>query len=555
MHRVHAKRAARARSVTAFVSAPEPRSIGVVARGRQLIAGNFLFCGLLVEGPNLSIWDIGDQNPDIAADIHGGAWLDDLAAVGDESARRRAQRWVFEWIDRYGAGAGPGWVPDLTARRLIRWINHGFFLLRGREKPDSDLFYQSLARQMLFLSRRWQTTPAGLPRFEALAGAIYAGLSLEGMSGHIPRAVDALATDCDTQIDAAGAIATRNPEELLEVLTLLNWTLEALQDTGHPIPRPIERAVDRIVPTLRAMRHADGSLARFHGGGAGLEGRVDQAFASSGVKTLPEPGVHMGFARITGGRTSIIVDAGPPPHGAASTRAHASTLAMELTSGRRPMIVGCGSGARFGTDWRRASRATPSHATLSIDGVSSSDLGVQTEMLTRVPTLVRAKTDTPNHLELAHNGYQPSHGLTHARILQISVDGRMLTGEDLLTTLDHSDEAKFDAFAGQGVGFSVRFHLHPDVDAELDMGDTAVSLRLKSGEVWVFRHDGAGELSLAPSVYLQNGRLKPRATQQVVLSGRAMSYATRVRWSLAKAQDTPTAVRDLEQADLMDVTE
>ena len=61
----------------------------------------------------------------------------------------------------------------------------------------------------------------------------------------------------------------------------------------------------------------------------------------------------------------------------------------------------------------------------------------------------------------------------------------------------------------------------------------------------MFRHDGAAEMQIEPSVYLENGRLKPRPAQQVVLSARAMSYATRVRWSLAKAQDTPVSLRDL----------
>jgi len=103
-----------------------------------------------------------------------------------------------------------------------------------------------------------------------------------------------------------------------------------------------------------------------------------------------------------------------------------------------------------------------------------------------------------------------------------------------------------------GVPFAVRFHLHPDVDPTLDLGGAAVSLALKSGEIWVFRHDGAGVLALEPSVYLENGRLKPRSTQQMVLSGLAMSYATRVRWSLAKAQDTPDVVRDLGPKDAPD---
>jgi restriction endonuclease Mrr len=58
---------------------------------------------------------------------------------------------------------------------------------------------------------------------------------------------------------------------------------------------------------------------------------------------------------------------------------------------------------------------------------------------------------------------------------------------------------------------------------------------------------------LDPSVYLEYGRLKPRATKQIVLSGRAIEYATRIRWSLSKAQDTAIAVRDLKQNDPDDI--
>jgi uncharacterized heparinase superfamily protein len=102
----------------------------------------------------------------------------------------------------------------------------------------------------------------------------------------------------------------------------------------------------------------------------------------------------------------------------------------------------------------------------------------------------------------------------------------------------------------EGVGHSVRFHLHPDVDAALDLGGTAVSLALKSGEIWVFRHDGAAKLSLEPSVYLEKGRLQPRATRQIVLSCRMAGFEARIGWTLAKAQDTPLAIRDLDREEL-----
>jgi hypothetical protein len=74
-------------------------------------------------------------------------------------------------------------------------------------------------------------------------------------------------------------------------------------------------------------------------------------------------------------------------------------------------------------------------------------------------------------------------------------------------------------------------------------------MQLRSGEIWVFRHDGTAKLSLDPSVYLEKGRLNPRPTQQIVLSGLARDIETRIGWTLAKAQDTPLAIRDLDRDD------
>ncbi|NBT31247.1 MAG: heparinase, partial [Rhodobacteraceae bacterium] len=284
MNSLHARMAARARMPKGFASQPEPRSIGRYARGRQLTAGNFQFGGQLFEAPGQSIWDLMGKDHMVDDEIQGCAWLDDLAAVGDAKPRDRAQTWVFEWIDRYGRGIGPGWTPDLTGRRLIRWINHEFFILRGTDRAGADKFFESLARQTVFLSRRWKAARPGLPRFEALTGMIYAGLSLEGMADHVDLAARALALDCERQIDAEGGIATRNPEELLEVFTLLNWAAQSLSESERTPPEAVLEAISRIAPTLRALRHADGSLARFHGGGRGIEGRLDLALAQSGSR-------------------------------------------------------------------------------------------------------------------------------------------------------------------------------------------------------------------------------------------------------------------------------
>lgn len=551
-----ARMATLARPATGFVSQPEPRTIGSFARGRQLVAGNFLLAGYLIEGPGVGVWDLPMPDPSFEEALHGFGWMDDLAAVGDGAARTRAQAWTFDWIARYGRGRGPGWTPDLTGRRLIRWINHALFLLSGQHRPAAEGYFRSLAQQTNFLSRRWAAASPGLPRFEALTGLIYAGLALTGMEQHVAPATTALARECDDQINGEGGIPTRNPEELLEVFTLLTWAAQALAEAGRMATPAHQAAIERIAPTLRALRHADGGLARFHGGGRGLEGRLDHALASSGVRATHPEGLAMGFARLSGARTSVIVDAAAPPEAAASANAHASTLAFELTSGRRPLIVNCGSGAPFGPDWRRAGRATPSHTTLAIEGFSSSRLGPAVtsgtphELLLDRAAIIHLRLEpgpTGQGLLAGHNGYVATHGLTHMRDLHLAFDGRMLAGEDTLGAMTETEQARLKAVTAKAgsVRFAIRFHLHPDVDAEIDLGGTAVSLALKSGEIWVFRFEGAAELTLDPSVYLEKGRLKPRATRQIVLTAEVVDTANQIRWTLSKAQDTPLAIRDL----------
>lgn len=549
--------ARRARPAQGFVSQPEPRSIGVFARGKQLLAGNIQFAGHLVEAPDKGIWDIPAPDADFAAEAQGFAWLDDLAAFGTAAARTRAQAWTWDWIARYGTGRGPGWSPDLTGRRIIRWVHHATLLLSGRDRAQTEAFYHALARQSEFLSRRWHAAAPGLPQVEALTGLVYAGLSLIGMERLVPAASNGLAAACKAEIDSKGAIPSRNPEELLEILTLLTWAASAMTEASQQVPPALSAAITRIAPTLRALRHADGDLARFHGGGKGGEGQLDQALAASGARHGQTPAVAMGFARLYARRTSVIVDAEAPPGGKSALAAHASTTAFELTSGRRPLIVNCGAGAAFGLAWRQAARATQSHSALCLEGSSSSRFGLRDGVLDQRAAIVSSRMAVgadSTDLYLAHDGWVASHGLTASRSLSLANDGRRLSGEDVLAAIDDNARRRLQDLLTttqmEGGGFAIRFHLHPEVDATLDMAGTVVSMGLRSGEVWVFRFSGPARLSLEPSAYLDQGRVNPRPCTQIVLRSQMRGFETRIGWTLAKAKDTPLAIRDLEGADL-----
>jgi uncharacterized heparinase superfamily protein len=78
--------------------------------------------------------------------------------------------------------------------------------------------------------------------------------------------------------------------------------------------------------------------------------------------------------------------------------------------------------------------------------------------------------------------------------------------------------------------FTLRFHLHPEVNANLQQDGEAVLLRLRSGGGWRLRADGA-RMSLEESVYL--GGQEPRRTEQVVLTGYA-DGPQQVKWAISK---------------------
>ena len=142
----------------------------------------------------------------------------------------------------------------------------------------------------------------------------------------------------------------------------------------------------------------------------------------------------------------MIADVAAPPLGQERFTSHASTCAFELPVGRPRAIVNCGSGLRVGTDWHQAGRTTASHATLAIDGLSSSRFGPPKRngdrAFAETPSLVMMKKTRAVdgvRLQMNHNGYQKSHGLIHARTLDLPVDSKGLVGEDELYAPDESD--------------------------------------------------------------------------------------------------------------------
>ena len=90
LNRWHARRAAKMRPPTGFLSQPEPRTIGRLAKGQQLVTGQVLLAGHLVDLDERSVWDVPPPSTRFTQELHGFGWMDDLAALGDRSARDTA---------------------------------------------------------------------------------------------------------------------------------------------------------------------------------------------------------------------------------------------------------------------------------------------------------------------------------------------------------------------------------------------------------------------------------------------------------------------------------
>lgn len=519
---------------------PEPVLFGDAGRGQAMVGGTWRALGHEVALGQGTIWQAELPDPRLEAERQSFLWLDDLAALGNRAARGLAQAWVQDWIARQGSGRGPGWRPELAGRRVKRWTAHCALLTKDLDRVSEERFWRALAAQQRYLERTWAEAEPGLLQLRALSGLVWTGVALPH-AGH-RAAMGELATAAEAFIGADGTIENRAPEELAEAMILLIWTARVLENAGQHAPPAHLAAIVRGVPVLRPLRLGDGGLARFHGGGPSSADRLDQALAELRIGVQVKPRLAMGYCRLAGGRAAVVVDVAEPPP--VPMRAHAGTLAFEMSTGRQPLVVNAGPGRVFGDEWAALARQTAAHSTLEVDGRSSArfetrGLAARTfgARLADGPSLVsvrQAQDATGQWLLATHDGYIASHGLLHERRIFLDARGTELRGEDNLTVPDARARAQCDKAGDEGfLGFAVRFHLHPAIAPELDPVRALVLLDLPGGERWMLRASG-GRLAVEESVYFDPEAARPQPTRQVVVHAGLLEYSGQVIWSIGR---------------------
>ncbi|MFC4352519.1 heparinase II/III family protein [Fodinicurvata halophila] len=533
----------RIESATPLCLPPDPWP-GEAERGRALVDLRFTFAGQTLENPR-PLWSPEQASKAWLEELHSFSWLRDLRACNGDPARRQARALTTEWMEKHRTWSSPAWDPLVIGRRLSHWLGQYDFFAASAEIDFRQKLLESAARQAAHLS---SVLPAGLTGADlivALRGLAIAGACLPDGQPWLKQALALLSRELTQQVLADGGHCERSPGRHLAVLRDLVDIKATLHAAGAPLPDELQLAIEGMGPTLRLLQHGDGGLALFNGSTAEEGFKVDMVLRRADARRRPRTSApQTGFQRMQAGRTLVLLDSGSPAPPGLDMAAHAGTLSFEMSVGRERMIVNCGAPAgQTGSDaLRQALRVTAAHSTLTLAETNSSLLSGgrafwQTGLVARAENVLcrRNEEEGATLLETQHDGYAERLGALHRRMLYLAASGDDLRGED---RVEPSGADPFD----RPLDFTVRFHLHPNVQAALVQTGDAVLLRLPKAGGWRLRCSGAA-IALEDSVYF--GDTQPRRSQQVVLRGRCGRDGARVKWALQReaVRDKPAGKR------------
>ncbi|NYZ16859.1 hypothetical protein HL658_30305 [Azospirillum sp. RWY-5-1] len=501
--------------------------------GGAILAGMFRFAGQTVglDAGGGPAWKPPGASPGWTAAMHGFDWLRDLRAVGGDNARRRARGLVLYWLDHNASWHGQTWAPAVLGARVANWIGlHDFFCASADDAFRARVF-DSLARQTRHLARVVPGRLDGLALLTALKGLAYGGFCLPGQERQGMEALRLLERELPRQVLPDGGHLERNPSSQLQALRHLIDLRAVLRTARVEVPESLQHAIDRMTPALRFFRHGDGGLALFNGAREEDAALVDAVLAHADARGRPlKSAPHTGFERLIAGRTLVLMDTGAPPPPGLDEHAHAGTLSLEVSVGKERMIVNCGSHPVDSGPWRAALAATAAHSTTVLAETNSSEVR-EAGGLGRRPTHVgceRQEVDGAALVVATHNGYAKTHGYLHRRRVYLADNGEDLRGEDTMEPVLGASPA--------AQPFTVRFHLHPLVQATVIQQGAAVLLQMPGGSAWRLRASG-GTVEVSESVYLGTGD-EPRRTSQVAVTATAGPEAATVKWALRRERKT-----------------
>lgn len=524
-----------------LVIAPPDLRAGDASLLHDMLAGHFALAGrVLSVPPGGSPFAAEPPSRAFTQELYGFGWLRHLRAAGTPEAQALA-RALFE--ASLVGGPPEADEPRVLARRAMAWVSHSPLLLEGADHAFYAGFVAALRRAVLALRRALARTERNAMRLDVLIALVHAGLSLDRTDRLVARHLATLSRELDGQILPDGGHASRDPGLLVELLLNLLPLRQGFVARGLEPPPSLLRAIDRMMPMLRFMRHTDGALALFNGAGAPPRDWLATLLAYDDTRGAGafDNAPHSGYQRLTAADVVVILDAGLAPPRAQSGRAHAGCLAFEMSAGGRRWIVNCGAPQDESSPAARLARSTAAHSTLTFAETSSCVFAPQRPPrrggerrpapILEGPVRVevqRVRDPERAAIVASHDGYEAAFGIVHRRGLWLSRDGSEILGRDEI--VGEPSAERDDA--------AIRFHLHPTVKATVQEEGRAAILTAPDGQAWRFEAGGL-MVYATESVFFSAGDGARRA-QQILVETRA-SRAPAIQWRLTRLTPAPPA--------------
>jgi uncharacterized heparinase superfamily protein len=493
------------------------------AEAQRLLSGVWLLPGGTVESA-LPPWLMPLALADRAA-LHGFGWLGALRGYGSDEARALARAAVSTWLDRFENWSDVAWSAAVIGERLTNWLGCFHFFAASARDDFRTRVLVALQKQSRHLMRLLPGDTHGADLIVASAGLALAGHALAHGEPRRALGLALLETALARQILADGSHSDRRPSQFFRIFRALVTLRTALRHSTNDVPDFLQNAIDRMAPMLRLLRLGDGGLVGFNGSSEGSAVMIDKALALSDARGRAlRRAPYGGFERLQAGRGIALLDAGGPPPAPFDEDTHAGIGSFEFSFGRDRMIVSCG-GEAAPQSWQAALRQCAARSAAQIEEREPIAFGKDGRVKAAPASIhvERLEAKEGESVTLSHDGF----GMVARRILFLAASGEDLRGEDGFET----DRARL---------VTLRFHLHPDVQASPAQDGGSVLVRLPGGSGWRFRASAA-DIALEDSIYC--GRRRPgaqaRRSQQIVVRGQVTPGHDYLQWAFQRERKSP----------------
>lgn len=351
--------------------------------------------------------------------LHYFDWLRQESVMEEEG-----NRWIAKWIAENPPPAGNGWEPYPLSLRIVNWIKWHW---SGHSLSEDAR--QSLAVQVRFLMKRLEYHLLANHLLVNARALVFAGCFFSGPEAGkwLAKGLEIYREQLPEQILADGGHFELSP--MYQCIILEN--LLDLRNIHAPLE--LDDVIRRMFHWLAVMTGPDGRIALFNDAAYGfsLTPAELQCYGErlgfktehvNGSEDLPQSG----YSRLQPDNDIVCIcdtgDIGPsyqPGH------AHADALSFELWLKGRKVLTNCGTGRYFNSPERRFQRSSAAHNTLTIDGLSSSEMWSAHRVARRGRLLSRSF-----QADQCGGAFRTWFGITHARTWRIENGG-------ILTITDH----------------------------------------------------------------------------------------------------------------------